>query len=87
MNEDRRQLAAWVDQERERIIDFFRGLIRCKSPNPPGDTTEAAGYIGDLLRREGLEFRVIAPNETMPNLVAAFDGAGPGRHLVLNGHI
>jgi succinyl-diaminopimelate desuccinylase len=87
MSEDRRQLAEWVDQERSRIVAFFRDFIRCKSPNPPGDTTEAAQFIGDFLKGEGLAFRVIAPNEKMPNLVAAFDGSRPGKHLVLNGHI
>jgi len=87
MTEDRKQLASWVDQERERIVEFFRGFVRCKSPNPPGDTTEAAGFIGDFLKREGLEFRFIAPQPQMPNVVAAFDGAKPGKHLVLNGHI
>ena len=49
MSEDRKQLARWIDEERQRIVDFFRGFIRCKSPNPPGDTTEAAAYIGELL--------------------------------------
>src|SRR5882724_12885611 len=87
MSEDRRKLAAWIEEERERIVAFFRGFIRCKSPNPPGDTTEAAGYIGDFLRAEGLDFRLIAPNKTMPNIVAAFNGEAPGKHLTLNGHI
>jgi len=87
MSEDRELLARWIEEERERIVAFFRAFIRCKSPNPPGDTTEAARYIGDFLRAERLDFRVIAPQATMPNLVAAFDGAGRGKHLVLNGHI
>jgi len=87
MSEDRNRLAEWVDQERERIVAFFRAFIRCKSPNPPGDTAEAAGYIGDFLRREGLAYRIIAPNEKMPNLVAAFEGGNQGKHLTLNGHI
>src|SRR5579862_651868 len=87
MNEDRETLAQWVNEERERIVAFFRDFIRCKSPNPPGDTTEAARHITDFLRNEGLDFRVIAPQATMPNLVAAFDGNGRGKHLVLNGHI
>jgi succinyl-diaminopimelate desuccinylase len=87
MSEDRNRLAEWVDRERERIVAFFRAFIRCKSANPPGDTTEAAGYIRDFLRREGLAYRVIAPNEKMPNLVAAFEGGSQGKHLTLNGHI
>jgi succinyl-diaminopimelate desuccinylase len=87
VSQDRQALLQWVDEERERIVAFFRAFIRCKSPNPPGDTTEAARFIGDFLRSEGLDFRVIAPHDKMPNLVAAFDGAGAGKHLVLNGHI
>jgi succinyl-diaminopimelate desuccinylase len=87
MNEDRETLVRWIEEERERIISFLQAFIRCKSPNPPGDTTEAARHITEFLRREGLEFRVIAPQPTMPNLVAAFDGAQGGKHLVLNGHI
>ena len=42
MNEDRETLARWIDNERERIISFLQAFIRCKSPNPPGDTTGAA---------------------------------------------
>ena len=87
MSAERKQLARWVDEERERIVDFFRGFIRCKSPNPPGDTTEAAGYIGKFLKAEKLDYRVIAPQPSMPNIVAAFEAPKPGRHLVLNGHI
>ena len=87
MNEDRDSLTQWIDNERERIISFLQAFIRCKSPNPPGDTTEAARHIMDFLRNEELEFRIIAPEATMPNLIAAFDGARAGKHLVLNGHI
>ena len=87
MNEDRDSLTQWIDNERDRIISFLQAFIRCKSPNPPGDTTEAARHIMDFLRDERLEFRVIAPEPTMPNLIAAFDGARGGKHLVLNGHI
>ncbi|HWA45851.1 MAG TPA: ArgE/DapE family deacylase [Hypericibacter adhaerens] len=87
MSEDRQQIADWIDEERARIVEFFRGFIRCKSPNPPGDTTEAARFIGDFLTREGLDHRFIAPQPQMPNVVASFVGAKPGRHLVLNGHI
>ena len=87
MTSDRKQLTDWLDADRERLIEFFRGFLRCPSPNPPGDTTVAATYISDFLKREGLDFRVIAPQKAMPNIVAAFDSGKPGRHLTLNGHI
>ncbi|MCC6468895.1 MAG: M20/M25/M40 family metallo-hydrolase [Alphaproteobacteria bacterium] len=81
------QLLAWIDQDKDTLIDFFRGFIRAKSPNPPGDTLEAVAHIRKFLDAEKLGHRVIAPNKIMPNIVASFDAAKPGRHLVLNGHI
>ena len=29
-------LLAAIEQDRNEIIDFFRGLVRVKTPNPPG---------------------------------------------------
>ena len=86
MTTDREALAAWIDGERDRIIDFLRGFLRARSPNPPGDTRDAAAFICRFLDAEALPYRIIAPEETMPNIVGSFDGAGSGRHLVLNGH-
>jgi succinyl-diaminopimelate desuccinylase len=87
MPSDREMLAGWVDEERQQLIDFLQGFVRAKSPNPPGDTRIAADFIKDYLDRFSLPYRVIAPQETMPNIVGSFEGGSPGRHLVLNGHI
>lgn len=76
-----------IESDRDILIEFLRGFIRCPSPNPPGDTREAAAHIRKLLDRHGIEYRVIAPQETMPNIVATFAAGKPGRHLALNGHI
>ena len=76
-----------IEADRELLISFLRDFIRCASPNPPGDTREAAAHVRKLLDGRGVRYRVIAPNETMPNLVASFDAGKPGRHLALNGHI
>jgi succinyl-diaminopimelate desuccinylase len=84
---DKAGLLAAIEQDRDEIVDFFRGLVRVKTPNPPGDTREAAAYIGKFLTAQGLGFRTVAPMQEYPNLIASFDGAQPGRHLVLNGHI
>ena len=41
-----------------------------------------------FLDREGIAHRTEAPQAAHPNLIASFEGgAGPGRHLVLNGHL
>ena len=83
----KKELLDRIERDRELLLGFFREFIRCESPNPPGDTLKAAAHIKKLLDARGVAYRVIAPNETMPNLVATFDAGKPGRHLALNGHI
>ncbi|MBI3709444.1 MAG: M20/M25/M40 family metallo-hydrolase [Proteobacteria bacterium] len=88
MSEDKETLLAWIERDRDDLIQFLSRFIRAKSPNPPGDTLAAAEFVRSFLDGQGLTYRVIAPQPTMPNLVATFEGAaGPGRHLVLNGHM
>jgi succinyl-diaminopimelate desuccinylase len=87
MPSDRNLLVGWIDQERQEITDFLQAFVRAKSPNPPGDTREAADVIENYLKRHGLPYSVIAPQQSMPNIVGTFEGRLPGRHLVLNGHI
>ena len=83
----KRELLDRIDRDRELLIDYLREFIRRPSPNPPGDTRASADHVTALLEAHGVEHRVIAPNENMPNIVAAFDCGSSGRHLALNGHI
>lgn len=87
MSDDRAILLEWIEDDRDRLIDFLSRFIQARSPNPPGDTRKAAAHITAFLDTEGLPYEVIAAHPEMPNVVGAFDGAGAGRHLVLNGHI
>ena len=84
---DRDQLLAWIEEEEATIVAFFQDFVRAKSPNPPGDTTEAVRHITDFLTAQDAPFRLVDPQPTMANVVGTFEGAAPGRHLVLNGHI
>ena len=87
MSEIKQQLRDWIDQDRERLIEFLRLFIQAKSPNPPGDTRAAMAHIRSLLDAEGVPYQIIAPKEEFPNAIGNFPGARPGKHLVLNGHI
>jgi succinyl-diaminopimelate desuccinylase len=87
MASDRESWRAGSTRERQQLVDFLQGFVRTKSPNPPGDTRDAPSFITNYLARFALPHRVIAPQETMPNMVGTFEGGSPGRHLVLNGHI
>ena len=71
----------------EEAIAFLQAFARVDTYNPPGDTVAGADLIGKLLASKGVEYRVIAPQATMPNLLATTRFGRPGRHLVLNGHI
>jgi succinyl-diaminopimelate desuccinylase len=83
----RRILLERVDAERDHLVAFLTGFIRAKSPNPPGDTREAVAYLTRTLDEAGAPYRLVAPQAEMPNIIGSFEGSGPGRHLVLNGHI
>jgi len=83
----RQQLLDWIETDRDKLIGFFSGFLSKPSPNPPGDTTDAAAFVADYLRAEGIEPRIVAPQPEMPNVVAVATGNAAGRHLVLNGHI
>ena len=83
----RERLVRWLDDERDRQLEFLRAFTRIDTCNPPGDTTEAADFFRRFLDAEGIAHRTEAPQASMPNLIASFPGARPGRHLVLNGHL
>jgi succinyl-diaminopimelate desuccinylase len=84
----RDQLVGWLEAERERRVDFLQRFARIDTANPPGDTTQAAELFRQFLDGEGIVHRTEAPLAHAPNLLASFaGGAGPGRHLILNGHL
>jgi succinyl-diaminopimelate desuccinylase len=80
-------LLARLAAEREALIALLQRLLRARSANPPGDTTAAAACLTAFLDAQGAPWRIAAAQRHMPNIVASFAGARPGRHLVLNGHI
>ena len=87
MNVGKQQLLDSIEEDRDQLVQFFSDFVASPSPNPPGDTTVAVKHITDFLDREELPYRLIDPQPTMANVVGTFEGASPGRHLVLNGHI
>lgn len=53
-------------------ITFLQSFVQTPSPNPPGDTREAAAVIQSYLASHGIATQVIAPQAHMPNVVADF---------------
>lgn len=87
ITDQKETLLRWINEDRDKLVDFLGRFIQAKSPNPPGDTRTAAAHVCQFLDEKGLPYRVIAPQKEMPNIVGSFECGGPGRHLVLNGHM
>lgn len=80
-------LLAAIDADRDAHVAFLQELIRAPSPNPPGNTKEAADVVRRYLAGRGIEHAVVAPREEMPNIVSEFVGRANERRLIMNGHI
>lgn len=76
-----------LKRDEDAIVKLVQDMTRIPSENPPGDTTELFAFVGGYLEERGLDYRAIAPQAHLPNLLASFDGGEPGRHLILNGHL
>lgn len=53
-------------------ISFLQSFVQAPSPNPPGDTREAADMIRNYLASHGIATQIIAPQAHMPNIVCDF---------------
>ena len=87
MNSTKKQLLHWIDEDKDKLVGFLSRFLKAKSPNPHGDTREAANVITSFLDENNLQYRIIAPMEEMVNIIGSFDMGSEGKHLVLNGHI
>jgi succinyl-diaminopimelate desuccinylase len=84
----REGIVAELNANRDSYVIFLQQLIRAPSPNPPGDTTQAARVITNYLKEHGADPETIAPFTHLPNVVADFQGGkGAGQRVILNGHI
>ena len=81
----RDQIVAWIDQDRDALVQFLSRFVAIPSPNPPGDTTQAAAFLLDHLHAHGFPAEIRAAESHLPNIVGSFGAGAP--HLVLNGHI
>lgn len=73
----------------KELIALVQGLISRNSENPTTTEEEVAAFVLDTLTQHGIaaEFSWAAPGR--PNVVARLSGSrpGPGRKLILNGHL
>ena len=82
-------ILAAVQARRADLIAVARALIAVPSPNPPLSTEAVAAVAADLVRRHVPEAQLSMHDagDGVVNLVARLRGAGPGRRMVLSGHL
>jgi acetylornithine deacetylase/succinyl-diaminopimelate desuccinylase-like protein len=81
--------AAAAAARQDQIVAIARRLIAVPSPNPPGDTSAVAAVAAGILRDAvpGVELSLHEASPQVTNLIARVHGSGPGRRIVLNGHL
>ncbi|HEU0114415.1 MAG TPA: hypothetical protein VFQ80_07055, partial [Thermomicrobiales bacterium] len=83
-----RDALAFLDRRSGEVVGLTKALVAAPSPNLPGDETAPAAVIEAALAAYGLPAaRVIALAPNRPNLIVRVDGARPGPHLALCGHL
>src|SRR5690348_16904984 len=84
----RQRFEAEVRARFDAAIELCAELIRVPSENPPGDTGALATLIETKLSAEPhIRCRRVVGKDPAVNLVISLAGAGPGRRLVMNGHL
>ncbi len=71
----------------DELVALCAGLVAAPSVNPPGDTRAPADVLTRFLASKGIGSDLAACVPHKPNVLASIEGAGPGPHLVLNGHL
>jgi acetylornithine deacetylase/succinyl-diaminopimelate desuccinylase-like protein len=61
--------------------------LRINTTNPPGNEIVAARWLAAVLRRDGIEARILEPAPGKANLYARLSGDGSARPLILLNHM
>src|ERR1044072_6215038 len=68
------------------IIEHFLGVLRIDTTNPPGNETQAAVCLQQILEKECIACKQFPLNPTRANLVARIKGNGSKRPVLVMGH-
>jgi acetylornithine deacetylase/succinyl-diaminopimelate desuccinylase-like protein len=83
--------AATIDDATTRLSrEIFKELIEINTTHSAGSTTTAAEAMARRLRAAGVpaaDVQVLGPNERNGNLVARLRGPGPGKPILIIGHL
>ena len=70
------------------LRETLLGLSKIDSVTPPSDTREIVRFVAEQLRGlNNVDFKIYSEKAPIENIVAHVKGNGPGKHLILNGHL
>jgi succinyl-diaminopimelate desuccinylase len=75
-----------IDSKKNKIVKLVQNLVQIKSVNPPGSTSEIAGYIKEYISEYGLKCELYEQKKTKVNAVGTLSGNGD-KKLIWNGHL
>ena len=72
----------------DKQLAFARRLIATPSPTPPGDERAVARLVKERLAELGVpDITVLSAEPSRPNLIVRIPGHGPGKALIMSGHL
>lgn len=75
-----------VDLRKNELVKLVQDLIRYKTVNPPGDTSDIAGFIKDYLHERGLSVKLYEPQKGKVSVISVLKGDGE-RRFIWDGHV
>ena len=70
----------------EETLRHFQALVRVDTSDPPGNEQPAAGYLRQVLEKEGIPVQLFTLEPNRPNVVARLKGNGGKRPLLIMAH-
>lgn len=86
-NELKSKVMRWAEEDKMRMAQLCSDLVRCKTPDPPGDTRSAMEVVERFMQNESLQYKILSVSDVMPNMVSSIKFSDKGRHLMFNGHL
>lgn len=74
------------DSVRDEVTKHLQDLIRIETVNPPGNETQAATHLRDIVATAGLSSHVLESVPGRASFVTRIEGEGKGRPLMLMAH-
>jgi acetylornithine deacetylase/succinyl-diaminopimelate desuccinylase-like protein len=69
------------------VAELLRDLLRFDTTNPPGSESACIAHVQRLIGEAGAETRIVAKDESRPNLISRVRGSGDAPPLLLYGHV